>query len=100
MLGRRALLTLSIAAIMPGLAPVAPAAAQCRLCDTPTTARDEAAGGQDIKLEIETSLNFDRLILFGGGAGSALIRPDGSTSAQGSVTDVSPRAMVGTAVVH
>lgn len=100
MLGRKALLTLSIAAIMPGVAPVAPATAQCRLCDAPTTARDEAASGQDIRLEIETSLNFDRLILFGEGAGTALIRPDGSTSAQGSVTDISPRAMVGTAVVH
>ena len=100
MVGRALLLRLSIAAALPALAGSVPAAAQCRLCDTPTTARDEAAAGQDIRLEIETSLNFDRLILFGSGAGTALIRPDGSTSAQGAVTDVGPRAMVGTAVVH
>ncbi|HEX6742168.1 MAG TPA: DUF4402 domain-containing protein [Sphingomicrobium sp.] len=100
MAGRSALPTLSIAAVLLNLAPVPPAGAQCRLCDTPTTARDEAADGGDIRLEIETSLNFDRLILSGGGAGTVLIRPDGSTSAQGAVTDVGPRAMVGTVIVH
>jgi len=100
MSARSALLTLLIAAAMPGLASSEPAAAQCRLCDTPTTARTEAASGEDIRLEIETSLSFDRLILSGAGAGTALIRPDGSTSAQGAVSDIGPRAMVGSAVVH
>ena len=100
MVGRSLLLRLSIAAAIPALASSVPAAAQCRLCDAPTTARDEAASGQDIRLEIETSLSFDRLILYGAGAGTALIRPDGSTSAQGAVSDVGPRAMVGKAVVH
>ena len=95
MIGRIALLILlAAAAISP------PALAQCRLCDTPTTARDEAASGQDVRLEIETSLSFDRLILYGAGTGSAVIRPDGSTSAQGSVSNIGPRAMVGSAVVH
>ena len=100
MLRRAVLLRLLIAAAMPGLATATPAVAQCRLCDTPSTARDEAATGADIRLEIETGLSFDRLILYGAGAGTALIRPDGSTSAQGALTDVSPRAMVGRAVVH
>jgi Domain of unknown function (DUF4402) len=97
---RPTFLTLLIAAAILGPSPSVPAGAQCRLCDTPTTARDEAAGGQDIRLEIETSLSFDRLILYGTGAGTALIRPDGSTSAQGAVSDIGPRAMVGRAVVH
>ena len=100
MLARAALLSLVIAVALPGLASVVPAAAQCRLCDTPTTVRDEAATGKDIRLEIETNLSFDRLILFGGGAGTAVIRPDGSTSAQGAVTDIGPRAMVGRALIH
>ena len=47
-----------------------------------------------------TSINFDRLVFLGSGTGTALIRPDGSTSAQGAVSDISPRAMVGSAVVH
>jgi hypothetical protein len=77
-----------------------PALAQCRLCETPTTVHEDTAAGDDIKLEIETSLNFDRLILFGSGEGQAVIRPDGSSTATGSVSDIGPRAMVGTVVVH
>ena len=90
---------LAVAAVL-GLVSEAPAAAQCRLCTAPATAREGATADQDIRLDIETSLNFDRLILFGAGSGSAMIRPDGSTTAQGSVSDIGPRAMVGTAVVH
>src|SRR5215207_6556178 len=100
MFGRTALLSLAIAVASARFVSGNPALAQCRLCDTPSNARDEAASGQDIRLEIETSLNFDRLILFGGGSGAALIRPDGSTSAQGAVSDVGPRAMVGRAVIR
>ena len=76
------------------------AGAQCRLCSTPTTTRDDKVEGDDIRLELETSLNFDRLVLFGDGQGSATIRPDGSSAATGSVSSVGPRAMVGTVVVH
>jgi hypothetical protein len=76
-----------------------PAGAQCRLCAKPSTTRQDPDSG-DIQLQIETNLNFDRLVLFGGGTGAAVLRPDGSNSAQGSIADVGPRAMVGTAVVH
>jgi hypothetical protein len=93
-------LVLVLVAIGSAVALPVPAAAQCRLCDKPATSRDEQADGQDIRLEIETSINFDRLIFDGSGTGTALIRPDGSTSAQGGVSDISPRAMVGSAVVH
>lgn len=77
-----------------------PAGAQCRLCSAPVTARDDPSAKQELKLEIETSINFDRLILLGEGEGSAVIRPDGSRSSVGAVTSVGPRAMVGTATVH
>jgi len=95
----RVLLTLLLALAV-SIGPGGPADAQCRLCSEPSTARDGAGTDDDIRLDIETSLNFDRLVLFGAGSGSAMIRPDGSTSAQGAVSDISPRAMVGTAVVH
>ena len=72
--------------------------AACATSRRPT--RDDPTHGDDIRLEIETSLNFDRLILSGGGQGAAVIRPDGSSAAEGAMTDVSPRAMVGTAIVH
>jgi hypothetical protein len=77
-----------------------PAAGQCRLCDTPTTALSQSADGDGIELDIQTSLNFDRLILSGSGQGAAVIRPDGSTSAEGGLLQVSARAMVGSAAVH
>jgi type 1 fimbria pilin len=78
----------------------APSHAQCRLCTQPTTADPSEAAGSDVQLQIETSLNFDRLILTGGGPASVTIRPDGSSSAAGAVTGVGPRAMVGTVLVH
>jgi hypothetical protein len=92
-----------IAAAIAGVTVVAappPADAQCRLCDAPQTSRvaDEDKG--EIRIEVETNLNFDRLILSGAGDGAAQLRPDGSASATGSVTDVSPRAMVGTVTLH
>ena len=77
-----------------------PARAQCRLCDTPTTTLSQSPDGDGIELEIQTSLNFDRLILSGSGQGAAVIRPDGSSSAEGGLTQVSARAMVGSASVH
>lgn len=99
-MSRIALLSLALAgAAAIGGAP-APALGQCRLCETPSTVRDDASPEGPVRLEVETSLDFDRLVLLGDGAGSALIRPDGSNSSEGSVAQVSPRAMVGTAVVR
>jgi hypothetical protein len=88
--------------VIMGLAAAAsaPGGAQCRLCDQPTTALPEQTQSGDVNLQIETNLNFDRLILTGGGAGAATIRPDGSNGAEGSVMEVGPRAMVGTVLVH
>lgn len=62
--------------------------------------RDEPPADGQIRLEIETGVNFGRLVLFGEGSGAAVVRPDGSKAAQGTVANVSARAMVGTAVVH
>ena len=77
-----------------------PAAAQCRLCDAPQTTRSNDPDNGEVRLEVETSLDFDRLILSGSGSGSVVLRPDGSASTTGAVADMSPRAMVGTVVLH
>jgi uncharacterized protein DUF4402 len=77
-----------------------PAGAQCRLCSAPTTAPAQKADSKPVELQIESSLNFDRLVLSGAGQGSAVIRPDGSSSAQGAIESISGRAMVGSATVH
>jgi hypothetical protein len=78
----------------------APLGAQCRLCDQPTDARPEDSPNDNLQLQIETNLNFDRLILSGAGAGAVTIRPNGSSGAEGIVAAVGPRAMVGTVLVH
>src|SRR5438270_13038730 len=92
-------LVIAAASLAAAIAP--PTSAQCRLCEQPSTGRsDETGTGGDVELQIESNLNFDRLILSGTGVGSAIIRPDGSSGAEGSVLEVGPRAMVGTVLVH
>ena len=99
-MGGSNILALALAACAAAVAGASPARGQCRLCETPTTFRDEPSSSADVSLEIETSLDFDRLIVDGQGAGSAILRPDGSRSAQGSLLGVGPRAMVGSVVVR
>ena len=98
----RTLLLVPVLALAAGMStvPAGPAAAQCRLCDAPTTSREEASAEGPVSLEIETSLDFDRLILLGAGDGSATLLPDGSRSVSGVVEAISGRAMVGSAVVR
>jgi hypothetical protein len=93
-------LALLLAALAAAAAGLSPASGQCRLCETPTTAPTQSTDSKDIQLEVESSLDFDRLVLAGEGQGAAVIRPDGSNAAEGALAAVSPRAMVGTAIVH
>ena len=78
----------------------APASAQCRLCDEPSTEMPVQSADGDVELRVEAGLDFDRLIFSGPGTGSATVRPDGSNAAEGIVTAVGPRATVGTIQVH
>jgi Domain of unknown function (DUF4402) len=94
----------SSALLLPALVAAAagssPAGGQCRLCDKPTSILSQSADGDTIQLEIESSLDFGRLILAADGEGAAVIHPDGSSAAQGALAGVSARAMVGTASIH
>lgn len=96
-MGQIAFLMATIALAASGFA--VPAAAQCRLCDRPTT-QAEPAAGEAIRLEVETRLDFDRLILLGSGEGTATLMPDGSRAVSGMIGAISGRAMVGSAVVR
>ena len=82
------------------LAGATPAQGQCRLCSTPVSSVTDAQSSDKVTVEVETGLNFDRLVVLGAGTGSAELRPDGSRFAQGTVADIGPRAMVGTAILH
>ena len=93
-------LLLVLSALGAFFALAAPAAAQCRLCTQPSIAPSEGSADDDIQLQVESNLSFDRLILSGSGLGAATIRPNGSSGAEGSVMQVGPRAMVATVLVH
>ena len=99
MVARTALLALGLAAA--ALLVAAPSArAQCRLCETPTTAPVQEEADGKIELQIEAGLDFDRLIVSGSGEGSATLLPDGSRQVSGSVEAIGLRAMVGEASVR
>ena len=93
-------LALLIAGFAAAAALAPPAGAQCRLCNQPSVDRPEDKPDGDVQLQVETALSFDRLIISGAGGGAATIRPDGANSSEGSVVEISPRAMVGTILVH
>lgn len=90
--------SLAVAALMGGATE--PLRAQCRLCSSPTTQVEQDADGDPIQLEVQTRLDFDRLVLLGAGSGSATLLPSGESSASGSVATVSARAMVGSVTVR
>jgi hypothetical protein len=81
-------------------ATLAPAAyAQCRLCSAPTTGAQQTDANDNVQLEIETDLDFDRLIVGNTTGGDATVRPDGSSFATGAI-QVGPRTKVATVTVH
>ena len=93
---RVTLLALALAtAVLPSTAR-----AQCRLCDQPSTQMPADSADGDVQISVDTGLDFDRLIFSGAGTGAATVRPDGANGAEGIVTAVSPRANVGTVLVH
>ena len=82
---------------------VVPAAAdaQCRLCPAPTTEADTAPSSDIVRIEVQTRLDFDQLVVMDDHApGTARLLPDGTSSVSGSVGALSGRAMVGSVVVR
>ena len=98
---RICVLLVMLALVAGPVAAPAGATAQCRLCSTPSSGpATDSVGATPIQLEVEASLNFDRLVLSGTDGGTASIAPDGSRSVSGAVTELSSRAMVGSAVIR
>jgi hypothetical protein len=82
------------------VAAAEPARAQCRLCATPSTTASALNEKARITLAVDASLDFDRLVLLGGGDGSATLMPNGDRRADGSIAAMSGRAMVGSVVIR
>ena len=102
MKGRRAVLAcLALAGVLGFAAPAMTqdVGAPCRLCN-PGEGAIEVKPAEPVRLDVEATLNFDRLILAGTGEGSAELGPDGVRNVSGSVTAISARAMVGEVTVH
>lgn len=94
-----ALVALASLAAMGFAAPASPqdVSAPCRLCDS--AAPEEEKPATPVSLDVEASLDFDRLILAGAGEGSAELSPDGARAVTGSITAIGARAMVGEVVI-
>lgn len=92
-------LGVAIAAILAGIEP-APALAQCGFCGI--TPGDSLATTQSKPLEIqlETTLDFDRIIVDGNDGGTVRLLPDGSSDVSGSVESIGGRARIGRVVLH
>ena len=83
-----------------GTGPSAAAGADvCVLCGI--TPGDGASSGQPAPLEIEfeTTLNFDRVII-GGGGGGIRLSPDGVAESSGAAEAPSGRARIGRIIIH
>ena len=93
------ILTLAIALLGAAMTLPSAASGQCRLCSEPATNPTEEAA-TPVTLQVETSLDFDRLVLGGNGGGTAMLAPDGSRQTSGSVLTIGGRAMVGTVSVR
>lgn len=82
------------------LTAIPAARAQCRLCENPTTTPTVDGASGTIELQIEATLDFDRLVVLGDGEGTATLLPDGTRQVSGSIEAISGRAMVGEARVR
>ena len=82
------------------LTVVPDARAQCRLCATPSTGPKDEINGEQVELEVQATLDFDRIVVLGPGEGTATLRPDGTRQVTGSIEAISGRAMVGEARVR
>lgn len=97
-------LALFALALCGAMGPAAPAQSQeagapCRLCDAKAPPADDKPS-KPISLDVQASLDFDRLILAGSGDGGAEVGPDGSRIASGSVASIGARAMAGEVVIR
>lgn len=102
MVGPRSILkcfALAGALALPAPASPQDVSAPCRLC-SPDDGKNEDKPKTPVSLDVETSLDFDRLILASRGIGSAELGPDGARIVSGSVASMGARAMVGEVVVR
>lgn len=98
----RTIALLSLTALLGGaLAMPVAAPAQCRLCPTPTGDLSAEATSEAVRIEVQTRLDFDQLIVMDASLpGMARLLPDGTSNTSGAIGAIGGRAMVGSVVVR
>lgn len=87
--------------LMTLLGPGSGAAAQsCVLCGITPGDSAQSDEVQPLEIELETTLDFDRVIVDGSGAGSVRLLPDGSGSASGGIESPGGRSRIGRIIVR
>src|SRR5687768_5030039 len=101
MMGRVLALSTLGALLAGAFAMPGPVSAQCRLCPVPTTEATNEANSDVVRIEVQTRLDFDQLVVMDSAApGTARLFPDGTASVSGSIGALSGRAMVGNVIVR
>lgn len=86
--------------LLVGVSASAEAEGPCRLCtDAPSLTAPEPAA-KPVALDVQTSLDFDRVILTGPAGGTAHLGPDGSRVTNGALAALTGRAMNGEVVIR
>lgn len=98
-------LILPIPAALAAMGLAVPGAAQdaavpCALCAPSQTSPVEDAPKTPLTVQVDTSLQFDRLIIASAGSGRAEIWPDGTGRTSGSIASMGARTMVGEVTVR
>jgi hypothetical protein len=84
-----------------GAAPAVAEPPACRLCGASEgLTTTVAAGTKPTELEVQTSLDFDRVILTGATGGTARLGPDGTRETSGALAALTGRAMTGEVIIR
>jgi Domain of unknown function (DUF4402) len=112
MSGLRFAVSILVALCAAGIGVPAPVAAQdtanahasstapCRLCRDSLLDNLNARPTGPLRLEVESRLDFDKVVFNGGGGASLALSPGGAATLTGAATAAGARAMPGTIVVH
>ena len=96
----------SVALAAAGLVVAAPGHAQdavaapCRLCGADASGTLDAAPVAPLRLQVETRLDFDKIVFDGAGSASLALSPDGAARLSGAATAAGARAMPGSVLIR
>ncbi len=74
--------------------------APCRLCSSLAVDPINARPAAPLRLEVESRLDFDKVVFKGAGSASLTLSPSGTTILSGAASAAGARAMPGLVVVH